>query len=367
MEGRETFMKFPKEIFLFDPKEERRNHLHSFLSKKSFPVNKVLSLQKLKDQILNGKIGSLALISLPTTNGRELSFLRSMKSSTPRLPIILLSNLPDIPLSLLEQEVVNHVVNPENQAGILSAIKNEMIKNELISKNKSYQRKLNQIKLEQKKSIQKTMALEEIYDTTLENLMTALDLRDVETFGHSRTVTKYSQVLAKIIGIKDKDTLNNIRKGALLHDVGKIAIPDAILKKPSSLSSEEWDKIKLHPTLGFGLIKEIKLVKEVGNIILYHHERYDGNGYPKKLKGEQIPLEARIFTLADALDAITSHRPYRKERNFPTAQKEIQMNATTQFDPQIVEAFSSVNLDQWKKIRYESTKFLPFFEKASSI
>ncbi|MBS3819802.1 HD domain-containing protein [bacterium] len=358
-------MKFPKKILIFDPKEERRNHLQSFLSKKSIPFKEVPSLEKLKDYILDSNPDSIALISLSTSNGQELSLLRSIKNSNSRLPIILLSSLPDISLSLLEQGVVNQVIHPDNWAGILSAIKNEMLKYKLSSQNKSFQRKLNQIKSQQQKSAQEKMDMEEIYEATLENLMTALDLRDVETFGHSRTVAKYSQVLAQIMGIKNQETLDNIRKGALLHDVGKIAIPDAILKKPTSLSSEEWHKIKLHPTLGFGLIKEIKLVKEVGNIILYHHERYDGNGYPKRLKREKIPLEARIFTLADTLDAITSHRPYRKERDFPTARNEIQVNSNIQFDPQIVEAFSSVTLKKWKKIRYESTKFLPFFEEAN--
>ncbi len=165
------------------------------------------------------------------------------------------------------------------------------------------------------------------------------------------------------MGFQDRAQLDNIRKGSLLHDVGKIAIPDSILKKVKPLTAKEWEKIKLHPALGYGLIKEIKMVDEVGNIILYHHERYDGKGYPKRLKEDKIPVEARIFALADALDAITSHRPYRKERSFKTAKKEIQNNSESQFDPKVVEAFSSVELDSWEKIRYETTKLLPHMEK----
>jgi putative nucleotidyltransferase with HDIG domain len=205
----------------------------------------------------------------------------------------------------------------------------------------------------------KALALDEIYTATLENLMTALDLRDVETFGHSITVAKYCQALAKLIGVEDPAALDNIRKGALLHDIGKIAIPDAILKKPNRLSASEWEKIRLHPVLGYGLIKEVKLVKEIGNIILYHHERYDGTGYPKGLKRDAIPLEARMFALADALDAITSHRPYRKERDFKTVRKEITDGRRLQFDPNVVDAFCSVGLTEWEKIRYETTKILP--------
>ncbi len=192
--------------------------------------------------------------------------------------------------------------------------------------------------------------------------MTALDMRDVETFGHSQTVAKYSLVLAKILGMKDKPAIDNIKKGALLHDVGKIAIPDSILKKPSPLSPQEWEKIKLHPSLGYGLIKEIKSMKEIGNIILYHHERYDGAGYPAGLKGEDIPIEARIFSLADALDAITSHRPYSREREFGEAKREIEDNSGTQFDPSVVDAFTSMSVDRWKKIRFETTKLIPSVE-----
>ena len=164
------------------------------------------------------------------------------------------------------------------------------------------------------------------------------------------------------MGIKDEKTLGNIRKGALLHDIGKIAIPDAILKKPGSLNTEEWDKIKLHPTLGYGLIKEIKLVREVGNIILFHHERFDGKGYPNKLKTKKIPIEARIFALADALDAITSPRPYSKKRNFKEAKQEILDNEGSQFDPEVVRAFCSLSLEKWERIRFETTKLMPIFE-----
>jgi putative nucleotidyltransferase with HDIG domain len=264
-------------------------------------------------------------------------------------------------ISFLKQGIVDHITSPDDLAAIFSAVNNELHKREIIQKNHSYVRKLTRLQKEQQKNIRRALELEEIYDSTLENLMTALDLRDVETFGHSRTVAKYSHMLAGILDIKDKPTLDNIRKGALLHDVGKIAIPDSILKKPKPLSEDEWKKIRLHPTLGYGLIKEIKLLEQVGNIILYHHEQFDGTGYPKGLKKEKIPLEARIFALADALDAITSYRPYRKERDFKTAKKEIQANSGTQFDPKVVDAFCSMSLDNWEKIRYETTQILPAF------
>ena len=350
-------------ILLVEENEKRRKHLLSFLSQHTFPVKETLSFGEAANRLLNSNDYTLAVITALSLESHKISLLRSIRSSNPHLAIVLLTTKENaqLALSLLRQGIVDHVTSPDNLAAIFSAVHNELQKQEIIRKNQSYLRKLTRLHSDQQKNIKRTLELEEIYDSTLENLMTALDLRDVETFGHSRTVAKYSQMLARILHIKDKHTLDNIRKGALLHDVGKIAIPDAILKKPEPLTQEEWKKIKLHPTLGYGLIKEIKLLSEVGNIILYHHERYDGTGYPKGLDKEKIPLEARIFALADALDAITSYRPYRRERNFKTAKKEIQANSGTQFDPKVVDAFCTLSLDTWEKIRFETTQLLPAF------
>lgn len=351
-------------ILILEKNEGRRKRLTALLSELALDTEELSLFSELNNRLLNPNSISMLLVSLFPFEEEKIKNLKNLKKINSQLGIVLLSKIqnPKLAIFLLQENIVDHIVNPENPGDIFSALKNELLKRELMEKNDLYQRSLHKLKSEQKKNKKRALDLEEIYDATIENLMTALDLRDVETFGHSRTVAKYSLLLAGILGIKERSALDNIKKGALLHDVGKIAIPDSILKKPSSLSRQEWDKIKLHPTLGFGLIKEINLVKEIGNIILYHHERYDGNGYPSRLKRKDIPLEARIFALADALDAITSPRPYRKERGFETAKKEIQNNSGTQFDPKIAEAFCSLGLENWKKIRYETTKIMPSIE-----
>ena len=221
---------------------------------------------------------------------------------------------------------------------------------------------LRKVKRELALHLRRSRKLEEAYETTLENFMAALDLRDVETYGHSKTVARYSHVLAEAVGIRDPRTLDHIRKGALLHDAGKMAIPDSILKKPGPLTSPEWEVIKKHPAMGYGLVRDVKLIPEVGNIILCHHERFDGDGYPKGLKGDAIPLEARIFAVADALDAVTSHRPYRPPRDFQAARAELTTNSGSQFDPRVVDAFCGLNLAVWEKIRFETTRILPPLE-----
>jgi len=218
------------------------------------------------------------------------------------------------------------------------------------------------IRRELTRHLKRSRELEEAYDTTLENFMAALDLRDVETYGHSKTVARYSHVLAEAAGVRDTGALESIRRGALLHDAGKMAIPDSVLKKPGPLTPKEWEVIRRHPTLGYGLVRDLKLVREVGNIILCHHERYDGAGYPKGLKGEAIPLEARVFAVADTLDAVTSHRPYRAPRDFRAARRELVDNAGKQFDPKVVDVFCGLDLAVWEKIRFETTRLLPPLE-----
>ena len=256
---------------------------------------------------------------------------------------------PRAGLALLKDGRADHVLAAKDLVGIYGAVRSELL----------HGSRLRQLRTEKNRSLRRARLLEEVYDATVENLMMALDLRDVETFGHSQTVAKYSEVLAGLLGVEDPARRGRIRLGALLHDIGKIAIPDSILKKPGDLSPDEWDKIKLHPTLGYGLVKEIKLVAEVGNIILYHHEKFDGTGYPAGLKAAGIPLEARIFALADALDAMTAHRPYREARDHSAARTEILGHRGTQFDPSVVKAFASLPAERWERIRFETTSHLP--------
>lgn len=306
--------------------------------------------------------GRCPVIVLATGREEEVApGLRGLAAGPSRPAVIVLTETarPRPLLTLLGEGIIDQVANPSSELGVYSAVRSSLELRRLAEENEACRRSLALSRAERAKNVRRAMALEEIYDATLENLMTALDLRDVETFGHSRTVAKYSQVLAGLLGITDEKVLDNIRKGALLHDVGKIAIPDAILKKPGRLSEEEWKKVRLHPALGYGLVKEIKLVREAGNIILRHHEKFDGSGYPEGLRGKDIPLEARIFALADALDAITSHRPYRKERDFAAARDEIRRHEGTQFDPAVVAAFEKLSLSRWERIRFETTRLLP--------
>lgn len=188
------------------------------------------------------------------------------------------------------------------------------------------------------------------YDQTLEALITALDARERETEQHTRRVVDYSMALAEKIGLSD-DELIEIRRGALMHDIGKIGVPDAILQKPGPLTDAEWEVMRRHPEEGLRILQDITFFKGAIDIIGSHHEHYDGCGYPRGLVGDQIPLGARIFAIADAFDAITSDRPYRKAQSFEAAYEEILRCRSTQFDPQVVDAFRSIDKEEWMALR----------------
>ncbi len=190
------------------------------------------------------------------------------------------------------------------------------------------------------------------YNNTLDALTAALDLRDRETEGHSRRVVEYTARLAQQLQL-DKQAIAVIRRGALIHDIGKIGVPDAVLLKPGPLNPEERRIIEKHPQAGYEMLLGIPYLKEEIKIVVAHQEKWDGSGYPFGLKGEAIPLGARLFAIADTFDALLSDRPYRKGRPYPVARDVITAESGKQFDPQAVEAFLAILPEEWDRIRAE--------------
>ena len=196
----------------------------------------------------------------------------------------------------------------------------------------------------QRSNIDLTLA----YDATIQGWSHAMDLRDKETEGHSLRVTEMTLELAALFGFKDEDMLG-IRRGALLHDIGKMGVPDPILLKPSKLTDEEWVIMKKHPALAFDMLSPIHYLQSAMDIPYCHHEKWDGSGYPRGLKGEQIPLSARIFAIADVWDAVTSARPYREAWSKEKAIEYIASEAGKQFDPQVVKVCLDAKVFDSKK------------------
>ncbi len=176
------------------------------------------------------------------------------------------------------------------------------------------------------------------YDATLEGWSLALELRDEETSGHTERAAALAVELASRLGVPDTD-LSHVRRGALLHDIGKMAVPDSILRKPGSLTKEEWAVMRRHPEYAHGFLSQIEYLEPALDIPYCHHERWNGTGYPRGLKGEEIPLSARIFAVIDVYDALVSDRPYREAWTHEDAVQHIKTQAGIHFDPQVVEVF----------------------------
>jgi response regulator RpfG family c-di-GMP phosphodiesterase len=190
----------------------------------------------------------------------------------------------------------------------------------------------------------------------LDGMVAVLDYRDTETQWHSRRVSRFTRRIAEQLGIRDAHELRTIEMGALLHDIGKIGVRDAVLLKPGPLDQDEWVEMREHPRLGWALLQRIEFLRDASVIVLQHQERYDGRGYPSGLRGEQIVIGARLFAVADTYDAITSDRPYRKAQAHDAAIAEMQRVSGTQLDPAAVAGFCALPEDEWVGIRKDVEK-----------
>lgn len=289
-------------------------------------------------------------IRMPGKTGLEL--LDEIKALNEDVIVVMISAVKDIEsaISAMSKGAYDYVSKPFKLQEVALTANKAIEKRNLLLENKKYQREL-ELKVEERTAELKN-ALEELdktYKFTLRAMVTALDTRDAETSGHSMRVVNYSIKLARIIGMEDNGKLKVLEYGALLHDIGKIGIPDAILNKPAKLSPDEWRIMKTHPQIGYQILHRIKFLEEVSQIVLHHHEKYNGTGYPQRLKGNEIPLGSRIFTVADSIDAITSARPYREALSFDTAASQLKESSGVQFDPELIDVFFSVGLDYWKQ------------------
>lgn len=190
---------------------------------------------------------------------------------------------------------------------------------------------------------------------TVSTLSTALRAHDLGTYAHSQRVIHYALALGRLLGLPQAALLT-LQQGVFLHDIGKLHIPNTILKKPGRLSKTEWEAVQQHPLDGYDMVCALPSFEDTAGIILYHHEWYNGSGYPYGLKGENIPLGARICSLVDTLDALTSHRPYRNPISFPEAFIWIESERGTHFDPFLVDTFTAIPSSEWQRIQVMSTR-----------
>ncbi len=290
-------------------------------------------------------------MKMPVHDG--LWLLDEFRRQFPDTAVIMLTGYGDTETAVecLRRGATDYLLKPPKVTDLVRAVERALAKRNVELERKKYQRKLERRVREKTADLEKAFKdIERAYAETLLALVSALDAREHETGDHSQRVVRVTLGIAKRLGLTEP-VLSDIGRGALLHDIGKIGVPDAILLKPGPLTPTEWVEMRRHPEIGYSIIKNIPFLQIPAEIVLSHQERFDGGGYPRGLKGEQIHIGARIFAVADTIDAITSDRPYRRGAPYETAREEIQRCAGTQFDPTVVDALMQMTEDEVESLR----------------
>lgn len=296
----------------------------------------------------------LSDLQMPGISG--MTFLAEVRPRYRHLAFLMITGVDDIRVGIeaMKKGADDYLVKPLQIEIVMASLERALEKKRLELEVENYRQHLEEMVKERTGQLETALwRVERSYEDTLEALGAAIDLRDSETAGHSHRVTLYSAKIAKELGAAEHE-LKTIAMGAWLHDIGKLGIPDAILLKPGALTEEEWIIMRSHAQLGFDIVKRIPFLAHAAEIILTHHERCDGSGYPRGLKTADIPIGARIFAVADTVDAMTSDRPYRSARSFEEAHDEIQRGSGSRYDSRVANVFLSVAIESWKAIRHSS-------------
>src|SRR5579859_5583457 len=343
------------QILVVDDEETIREIVSSMLSGANFRTRQAASGIEALAILESGEEFDLVLSDLMMAEMDGIALLERAKERYPDMPIVMVTAVHDIQVALqaLRNGAYDYLLKPFEREQLLATVRRALENRRLKRENDAYRTNLETLVAARTQQLNSALSkLEESYDITLAALGDALDLKDNETEFHSRRVTAFTIAIAKRMGLP-KEEIKVIARGAFLHDFGKIAIPDHILFKPGKLEDEEMAQMREHCYLGYKIISRIPFLAEAAEIIYSHQERYDGTGYPRGLKGDQIPLGARIFSIADTLDAITSDRPYRAAQTFGAAREEVARWSGKQFDPKVVETFLSMPEGIWRDLRKE--------------
>ncbi len=339
-------------ILVVDDEETIREIVSSMLAGAHFQArqassgNEALSILEASDEF------DLVLSDLMMPEMDGIALLEQVKERYPDMPIVMVTAVHDISVALqaLRNGAYDYLLKPFEREQLLATVRRALENRRLKRENDAYRVNLEALVAARTQQWKTALSnLEKSYDITLEVLAYALDAKDAETEHHSRRVTAFTIAIARKMGLA-KEEINVIARGAFLHDIGKMAIPDRILHKPSKLDDEEMATMREHCYKGYKIISRIPFLVEAAEIVYSHQERYDGLGYPRGLKGEEIPLGARIFSIADTLDAMTVDRPYRPKQTFDAARKEIELWSGRQFDPALVKVFLEMPNSIWEDL-----------------
>src|SRR5271170_5435069 len=352
-------------ILVVDDEETIREIVSQMLGGAHFQTRQAASGIEALSILESGEEFDLVLSDLMMAEMDGIALLERSKERYPDMPVVMVTAVHDIQVALqaLRNGAYDYLLKPFEREQLLATVRRALENRRLKRENDAYRTNLETLVAARTQQWKTALSsLEKSYDITLEVLGDALDLKDKETEGHSRRVTAYTIAIARKMGLP-KEEINVIARGAFLHDIGKIAIPDAILSKPGKLTDEEMAGMREHCYRGYKIISRIPFLAEAAEIVYAHQERFDGSGYPRQLKSEEIPLGARMFSIADTLDAMRSDRPYRKAQSPEAARKEIELWSGRQFDPQIVKVFLEMPDNIWEDLREDINGPDPSFPK----
>ena len=342
-------------VLVVDDEEPIREVVCSMLTSANFVCSQACSGKEAIALLQSGEVYELMLsdLMMPGMDGEAL--LAATKERFPDIPVVMVTAVHDVSvaLSAIRNGAYDYLLKPFDREQLLATVRRALENRRLKLENREYQTNLESLVTARTEQLRHALAtLERSYDITLEALGDALDLKDAETEGHSKRVTAFTIAIARAMGLSG-DKIRVIARGAFLHDIGKMAIPDNILRKPGALTIEETQIMREHCFRGYQMLKKIPFLAEAAEIVYAHQERFDGTGYPRGLKAKEIPLGARIFSVADTLDAITSDRPYRAAQPIPVAREEVERFSGRQFDPDVVQVFLQMPDTIWEDLRKE--------------
>ena len=341
-------------LLIVDDEVEVRSVLHDLLSE-TYQCGEASSAEEALAQ-LRERDYELVISDITMSGMTGLEMIPHVKVISPDTVIVMISGMQTIEsaINALRLGAFDYLMKPFDLRQAEAAIARAYEHHELIVAKRRYENHLEELVEQRTAELDQALdSLENAYRTTLQALTAALETRDSETHGHSERVVTFSLRLGREYGLTALE-MKALEFGSLLHDIGKIGVPDAILRKPAKLTDEEWVLMREHPMHGQQILRGIKFLEGAAKVVAQHHEKWDGSGYPLGLKAEEIDICARIFSVADAFDAITSDRVYRQGRPYEAASQELDEWVGRQFDPKVVEAFHRVPPEDWDELRRRS-------------
>ena len=293
-------------------------------------------------------------ITMPGMSG--LDMIPHVKALSPDTVVVMISGMQTVESAIgaLRLGAFDYLMKPFDLRQVEAVVKRALEHHDLVVAKQRYENHLEELVEQRTVELDKALnSLEGAYRSTLKALTAALETRDSETHGHSERVVTYSLRLGREYGLSSEE-MKSLEFGSLLHDIGKIGVPDSILRKPAKLTEEEWVRMREHPLHGQQILRGIEFLERAARVVAQHHEKWDGTGYPFGLRNEEIDICARIFAVADAFDAITSDRVYRRGKSYEAAAQELDDWAGRQFDPKVVEAFHRVPKEDWEELHRQS-------------